>query len=828
MERKGMLRDKYEEYMCTVFASCDGADGFGAEKGFFMFFHRLYHCSKGTRAVLLLLAAFCCRPETAAAGLFRDREYRSINTPRYEISIRKNGRTDVKFASGAPVFENAAPRIQFAEKDDRIVPISAADSSRVEVHDRLGQGHGLVFECREGEWHINTYPTQPFFTVRFVYINRGRKPVQIEKLIPWSVSGVAGALHMGADADQTRILENGRLFQTFNDYAAVVRNASRSQWNLAAFNPASRRTLAAGFLTFRHAYSQVVMEREADDKKNQFPVFRAECVYDPPVTVPPEGRIVSETLYLGIAETAPHTGLERYGKAVAIANGVRNERALIPHGWDSWSTKYHRDINEEIILENLDFVAAHLTRYGWTHFAVDAGWEKGLAEWEADPAKFPRGMKYIADAIHDRGMTAGLWVDPFTVPRESQLAKEHPEWMAEPHALGRVVMGPGKLILDVTIPEAYAWARDLAAKIRHDWGFDALVEADFVYHLLLAEKYNADNVTRIDVQHMGMNALREGFGEGFIMAMTPQPVNALHADGIRVGRDCAPVWRSGNINAAWGCVETLTNVIRRYYFSPHLYVPDQDCAFFPRAAGRERWQTRNAPALTQSQSTAWLTGAALSGGAVKIGTAFADLTKTECAILQKLLPSPGIPATPIDLFQEAPPQIWWLPLETEAGKWYVLALFNWNEEESAALTVPFASLGLEPDRYYTVFDFWAETYGGVARNQLRAEVAPAGVRLFGLRPWRETPMLLSSSRHFTQGALDHNALRWDADARELRGTFSAVENTAYTLQVLAPDPWRMQSARLSSGDVCAAQDGEVIRLEFQTEMGGEYTWTVAF
>ena len=57
------------------------------------------------------------------------------------------------------------------------------------------------------------------------------------------------------------------------------------------------------------------------------------------------------------------------------------------------------------------------------------------------------------------------------------------------------------------------WAADsplLADVLRGEWGFDGLVEADFVYNVLMAEGYHDKGATKIDAFRKGMLALRDG------------------------------------------------------------------------------------------------------------------------------------------------------------------------------------------------------------------------------------------------------------------------------------------------------------------------------
>ena len=44
-------------------------------------------------------------------------------------------------------------------------------------------------------------------------------------------------------------------------------------------------------------------------------------------------------------------------------------------------------------------------------FHIDAGWFRGVGDWYPDPKKFPRGLDYIADQAHKKGLRFGIWVD---------------------------------------------------------------------------------------------------------------------------------------------------------------------------------------------------------------------------------------------------------------------------------------------------------------------------------------------------------------------------------------------------------------------------------
>ena len=781
------------------------------------------------------------------------RGYRTITTDAYQLSIQKNGLTHVLLASGEPVFLDVNPLVWFdGENAPRKLDVDGRLTQRTGIHNYLGEGQGLMFKKGNAEWFLHAYPTKPFMTVQVAFVNDTKKTVKVKMLIPWAVGNPGkGSFSLGPSTAGAVFLENGRSFQDNGDMPKRVTGESQSVWNLAAYDAVSQRSLITGFLTNARAWTQFKIERSPKAGENAFDLFRAECVYDPPIEVPPNGRLESELLYLSIAERDPWAGLERYGDAFAAFNGIRRAKAFLPHGWDSWNTQFKSGISEDRMLAELNVVDSQLKRYGWTHFAIDEGWAIGRGNWESDPVRFPHGMKWFADQIHARGMSAGIWIDPFTVDLAAPVAQAHPEWLLAPNAAGRENMAPTERILDVTIPEAYAHVRDTMAQIGQTWGFDALQEADFVYRLLYAESYANKTLTRPEVMALGMAAIRDGFGANkFITTFTPLPVSAPFANAMRIGDDCAPLWRKQPGQWPWGCVETLTNAARRYYFGQYVWATDIDCAYFGHADTRARWDAASAPEhtsgqtssatfptsqlhasipeLTWDQTIAWLTGAALTGGVIKIGDAFTSLSEKELAVLKRLLPAPDRPARPVDLFERDNPRIWSLPIKSAIGNWQIAAVFNWDETAGQTTPLSFAQLGLEPDAYYAVYDFWRDTYYGVAQRQLNVEVPPASVRLLCLRRYEDHPMFLSTDRHYTQGATDFTALQWNPQTRQLAGTFNAIANTGYNLRVLVPESYTPSATTTSIGQPTTQQEGRILRIAFHCATDASLTWSVQF
>lgn len=84
-----------------------------------------------------------------------------------------------------------------------------------------------------------------------------------------------------------------------------------------------------------------------------------------------------------------------------------------PMGWNSWNT-FGADINEQLIFDTADkMVETGLSALGYEYLVIDDCWalkerdENGRLV--ADPQKFPRGMKAVADYVHSKGLKFGMY-----------------------------------------------------------------------------------------------------------------------------------------------------------------------------------------------------------------------------------------------------------------------------------------------------------------------------------------------------------------------------------------------------------------------------------
>ena len=228
-------------------------------------------------------------------------------------------------------------------------------------------------------------------------------------------------------------------------------------------------------------------------------------------------------------------------------------------GYTSWYN-YFQDINEEIILRDLDGLDRASDEVNI--FQVDDGYQQAVGDWLLiDEKKFPHGMKYIADKIHDKGYKAGIWLAPFSAQVSSQLVKDHPDWLLTFNSNGKKMLGcqgwGGAYTLDRYNPDARAYIKKVFDTVLNDWGFD-MVKLDFLYSQCIEPR---NGKTRGEIMCDGVDLLREVCGDKWILGCGV-PIGACMGifDACRISCDASKNWQftlKGNLS-----VNALVSSIR--------------------------------------------------------------------------------------------------------------------------------------------------------------------------------------------------------------------------------------------------------------------------
>ena len=152
--------------------------------------------------------------------------------------------------------------------------------------------------------------------------------------------------------------------------------------------------------------------------------------------------------------------------------------ALPPVEWNHWWSYEDNHISESVYRANVA-VAAEM---GVDVCVLDAGWfgpsdpgtfwEHYRGDWhQVNTARFPEGLRPIADDVHARGMKFGLWCEIEAVGPKAEIARTRPELVAsrEGETLGYICLGS---------PEGREWAYETLSRLIKEHDLD-WIKLDF-------------------------------------------------------------------------------------------------------------------------------------------------------------------------------------------------------------------------------------------------------------------------------------------------------------------------------------------------------------
>lgn len=148
-----------------------------------------------------------------------------------------------------------------------------------------------------------------------------------------------------------------------------------------------------------------------------------------------------------------------------LARGVWRDQTR-PILINNWEATYF-DFDEEKILA----IAKRAREIGVELFVLDDGWfghrddsTSSLGDWYPHLGKLPNGVKGLAEKINALGMKFGIWIEPESVNRDSDLYRNHPDWVMGD--LNRnISQSRNQLLLDFSKKEVVDSIYEMMAKI---------------------------------------------------------------------------------------------------------------------------------------------------------------------------------------------------------------------------------------------------------------------------------------------------------------------------------------------------------------------------
>ena len=225
------------------------------------------------------------------------------------------------------------------------------------------------------------------------------------------------------------------------------------------------------------------------------------------------------------------------------------QNARAEAGWNSWYELWNT-VDAEAVQANADLAGEALADYssetGSLRIVIDDGWQKKWGEWEPNE-KFPDGMAAVAEDLDAKGFTAGIWLAPFLVQKDSDLIAEHTDWYVKEidpidgkaKPIQWMHQGLGAMqILDPTNPAVEAHLSEVISRVV-GWGY-GLLKIDFLFAATF-EGIRVEDVTGMEAFHRGMAIIRNAAGDDAALLAVGAPAIASfpYAESWRIGTDIA-------------------------------------------------------------------------------------------------------------------------------------------------------------------------------------------------------------------------------------------------------------------------------------------------
>ncbi|HSB67688.1 MAG TPA: alpha-galactosidase [Anaerolineales bacterium] len=632
-------------------------------------------------------------------------------------------------------------------------------------------------------YHVKRYDHQPFLLLQLSARNLGYKPVYLQELCLFQSSHTnGGCVILPATEDGLRFFKVG--WHGW-DYTGWRASADRNQltWlegltRLSYSNPATPKpkrkgefcsegwailegahaVIIAGFASTAHQFGQVfACVRPGEEALSLI------CQADG-IRLDSGESYESDWGYLQFLSLPNPFPEAAYLEAVNRQMCARVPASPPPLMWTHWYQFYH-NIDERRFLQNLDQLADQRESIPFQMVELDDGYQLAWGDWTRTNAKFPHGLEWLAKEIYRMGFSPGLWLAPFAVQRDSQLAREHPDWIVKdkngkPARVG-FLYNMFIYALDLTRPEVLEHLQQLAHTLTHAWGFKML-KIDFLNCAALpGERYNP-KLTRAEALRQGLGALRHGSGEGVFLLGCGCPFGPAIGvvDAMRIGPDTAPSWEPYFHWLPWTrrliksnpSMPALRNAMRNTLELSSLnrkwWWNDPDCLLVRDADTH----------LTEVEVQSMVSLVGLSGGMVVSSDGLDRVSLERLQWLSNLVPNLGLEGATIRSSGDRLPRIYQVKLENARQVYQLVALFNWTDRR-AEYQLCFSELGYAENAKIHVYDFWRQQYQCITEPEMRLDPIPAhGCMLLRLCEVGQSPQLVGDTLHVSQG-LELNSLR---------------------------------------------------------------------
>jgi len=612
-------------------------------------------------------------------------------------------------------------------------------------------------------------------------------------------------IYTGWNGQDLRFFRNGFQSWDLSQARQLEVGENKSHFFSVLSNVKSKRALTVGFSTMANQLSEIALHGR-EKETSRLSRIVASSLGDGAL-VPKNQSFASEELVVLVSDDGL-SDLIQYAEIVGkTMTAISWEN--VPTGWCSWYY-YYTVIDEGEMKANTKLLSE---RFGkeleWIQ--LDDGYQRAIGDWEPND-KFQMGLSALVDSINGSGYRAGIWTAPFIASQHSKLFKENSDWFVKDDENKPIVAGQNPLwlgdyyALDLTNSEVISFLEATFKRFRSD-GYEYF-KIDFLYDAAVEGRRQDPFMTRGQAIRHGLEAIRKAVGDSFILGCgAPLGPCIGIVNGMRIGADIGPVWMyegEGGLGTYPAAINTLT----RAFMHDRWWKNDPDCVML-------RHQDTN---TTLEELRLWMTAIALSGGMLLMSDRIEELSEDRLHMFDKLLPVYSRSAVAVDSLVEANPRLFALPIETPMGSWAAVGVFNFGE---APINVKFSlrEIGLDDDLPHHLFEFWTEQYEGMVEKMVNiADLKPHSVKLLAIRSESLVPSVLSTSMHFTQGAVEIKDESWDSERNQLELTVIRDARRMESVFIVFGSEWTPKKALVDNEEVnlhLVAPEVIAIRAQFR-------------
>jgi hypothetical protein len=420
---------------------------------------------------------------------------------------------------------------------------------------------------------------------------------------------------------------------------------------------------------------------------------------------------------------------------IPTASASNNGLSITPAmGWSSWSFVRRTPTEAKIIAQADAMKNSGLTAHGFVYVNLDDFWMKcdsngpvvdGNGRWVVDSAKFPNGMKFLADHIHANGQKFGVYVTP-GIPVNAVLKNTpiagtslHAKDIADTSKTEKNYNCKHMYYIDYSKPGAQEYVNSFA-NLFASWGADYL---------------KIDGVGSFDIPDVQAwaNALQQ----------TGRPINYALSNNLNIAdantwKQLANSWRTqGDVECYCGPGPNGSGFPLTDW--NHVAARFNKASDWQRFAGRGGWNDLDSleigngdqVGLSADQRRTQMTLWAMAASPLILGTDLTALTSTDVAMLTNdrliAVNQDGVAAKRI--INVTNQQVF---SKRESSGAYVVALFNTGTSGNQTIKVNWSQVGFSGSANVT--NLWSGASGGTVANSYTATLRPGETRLIRAVP----------------------------------------------------------------------------------------------